>query len=157
MTFKFPLQRLLDLKAMREQAMARELADARRGAESERGVRDSLAAAHAEAHRVVSSATSATPTVGEIVSLSYTLMQLSERVEAAAERTHAAEQVVDEKHQALNAAHQERRVLDRLRDKRHELHMDGEKARDLQAMDAIALTRYTAPADSAGGSEDVPS
>jgi flagellar protein FliJ len=157
MTFKFPLQRLLDLKAMREQAMARELADARRDADDERVVRDSLAAAHAEAHRVVSSAASATPTVGELVSLSYTLMQLSERVEVAAERAQAAEQVVDQKHHALNAAHQERRVLDRLRDKRHELHKDGEKARDLQAMDAIALTRYTASADSVGGTEDASS
>ena len=105
----------------------------------------------------MSSAASATPTVGELVSLSYTLMQLSERVEVAAERTQAAEQVVDQKHHALNAAHQERRVLDRLRDKRHELHKDGEKARDLQAMDAIALTRYTASADSVGGTEDASS
>ncbi|MEO7965495.1 MAG: flagellar FliJ family protein [Gemmatimonadaceae bacterium] len=154
MMYKFPLQRLLDLKAKREQEIARQLADARRGADSERGVRDSLAAAHAAAHRSVSEATSAAPTVGEIVSLSYTLLQLSERVEMATERTSAAEQVVDTTHQALNVALQERRVLDRLRDKRLELHRDEEKARDLQEMDAIALTRFNLPADSSGASKD---
>lgn len=154
MTFKFPLQRLLDLKAMREQEIARQLADARRGADAERVVLDSLAAAHADAHRTVSEATSAAPTVGEIVSLSYTLLQFSERVEMATERTQAAEQVVDAKHHALNVALQERRVLDRLRDKRLGLHRDGEKARDLAEMDAVALTRFNAPSDKSGTSED---
>ncbi len=154
MMFKFPLQRLLDLKAKREQEIARQLADARRGADAERDVRDTLAAAHAAAHRSVSEATSAAPTVGEIVSLSYTLMQLSERVEAASERTMAAEQVVDAKHQALNAALQERRVLDRLRDKQLGVHRDEEKARDLHEMDAIALTRFNSPADNSGAPED---
>lgn len=153
MTFKFPLQRLLDLKAKREQEIARQLADARRGADAERDVRDSLAATHAAAYRTVSEATSAAPTVGEIVSLSYTLLQLTERVEQATERTEAAEKVVDAKHEALNAVLQERRVLDRLRDKRLGIHRDEEKARDLQEMDAVALTRFNTPADKGGAPE----
>ncbi len=145
MMFKFPLQRLLDLKAKKEQEMARQLAGARRDADAERVVRDSLAATHANACRHIANAASEQPTVGQLVSLSYTLAQLSERVTAADERAAAADKVVDARHVELTAAVRDRQVLDRLRDKRLENHRSEENARDRQAMDAIALSRFTSP------------
>lgn len=152
--FRFPLQRLLELKAAREQEMARQLADARRGADAERRTRDALAAVHAEAQRSLSLTASATPTVGELAALSYTLVQLSERISMAEERTSAAEAVADEKHQLLATALQERQVLDRLRERRLESHRDEERARDRVTMDAIALARFTPPAEDAGDPQD---
>ncbi|MEO6445596.1 MAG: hypothetical protein ABIZ91_14995, partial [Gemmatimonadaceae bacterium] len=77
MMFKFPLQRLLDLKAKHEQEMARQLATAQRAADEERARRDALASAHADAHRHIASAASGASTVGELRSLSFTLEQLS--------------------------------------------------------------------------------
>ncbi|HEX4882610.1 MAG TPA: flagellar export protein FliJ [Casimicrobiaceae bacterium] len=145
MMFKFPLQRLLDLKAKHEQEMARQLANAQTAAQHERDVRDALARAHAAAHSSLASATGDGVTVGELVSLSQTLHPLQQRVSQADERTIAAEQVVDERHQRLSEALQERQVLDRLREKRLDSHRAEENARDLAAMDAIALTRYKTP------------
>lgn len=143
MTFKFPLQRLLDLKARHEQEMARQLASARQGADAERETRDALAASHAASHEHISRATGGAATVGELACMSYTLDQLSERVSAAEERTVAANEIVDAREDELSGAVRDRQVLDRLRDKRLEIHHLDEKARDLLAMDAIALTRFT--------------
>jgi flagellar protein FliJ len=143
--FKFPLQRLLDLKAKKEQDMARQLAGARRDAEAERGVRDTLAATHADACRHMAQTAGEQPTVGQLVSMSYTIAQLSERVTAADERASAADKVVDARHDELTAAVRDRQVLDRLRGKRLENHKSEENARDRQAMDAIALSRFTSP------------
>lgn len=147
MTFKFPLQRLLDLKAKHEQEMARQLAFKQLEADQERGVRDALADAHAAAHTRLASAAGGGTTIGHLVSLAQTLSPLQERVEQADERTVAAEQAVDSQHQLLSVASQERQVLDRLREKRFDLHRADENARDLAAMDAIALTRFTSSDD----------
>lgn len=161
MTFKFPLQRLLDLKAKREQELARQLATARMQADDERDQRDALATthatAHAEKHRRLASTASGAPTVGELRSLAYSLDQLSERVLQADERTHAAEQVVGERHQSLSEALQERRVLDRLRDKRHDTFRAEENSRDRQTMDDIAITRFTKSSDTPNDGQDASS
>ena len=142
MMFRFPLQRLLDLKAKREQEMARQLAAAQQAADQEQRVRDTLASQHADAHRHIAATTSGAATVGEITSLSYTLAQLAERITMADERTHAASQAVEARHGELSAALQERQVLDRLRDKRLEMHRSEENARDRQTMDDIAIGRF---------------
>lgn len=141
--FKFPLQRLLDLKAQHERAMARQLANAQLAAEQERDVRDALAETHAAAHSSLAAAAGRGISVGHLVSMAQTLSPLQERVSHADERTVAAEQVVDQQHQRLAEASQERQVLDRLRDKRRELHRTEENAREQATMDAIALTRFT--------------
>jgi flagellar export protein FliJ len=71
-------------------------------------------------------------------------------VSAADERAIAAGKVVAARHHELAAAVRERQVLDRLRDKRLETHRSDENARDRQAMDAIALTRFTSPKPTRG-------
>ena len=152
--FKFPLQRLLDLKEKREREIARQLATAQLQAEQERDQRDALAVRHADAYRQIASTASGAPTVGELRSLAYTLDQLSERVLQADERTHDAEQVVGERHQSLSEALQERRVLDRLRDKRLDTFRAEENARDRQTMDDIAITRFTKSSDRPNDGED---
>jgi flagellar FliJ protein len=154
MMFKFPLQRLLDLKARHEREMARQLANAQDEAQRERDARDQLARAHAAAHSSLAAATGEGVTVGELVSLAQTLRPLHERVSQADERTVAAEHVVDERHQKLSEALQERQVLDRLREKRLDTHRTAENARDLAAMDAIALTRYKTPSGTPSRGQD---
>ncbi|MBK6305137.1 MAG: flagellar export protein FliJ [Gemmatimonadetes bacterium] len=154
MMFNFRLQRLLDLKAKHEQEMARQLANAQSDAQRERDARDDLARVHAAAHSSLASAAGEGVTVGELVSLAQTLTPLQERVTQADERTIAAEHVVDERHQRLNEALQERQVLDRLREKRLDTHRAEENARDLAAMDAIALTRHKTPSGTASRGQD---
>lgn len=138
--FRFPLQRILDIKAKREEEIARELATARTAADDARRAHDSLAAAHDAGREQLASRT--TPTVGEMRALSLVLGHLRDHVSAAALENEAAEAAVAQVHSQLTAALQERRVLDKLRERRFEAHQAEAASQDRKAMDAIALTRF---------------
>lgn len=140
--FKFPLQRLLDLRAKRQDEMARQLAQARATAEHTRATRDELAAARTAGQAQMSEAQAAGPTVGEIASRTYALTQLDQRLAAAADALEAAEAHVDQAHNALTGAVQDRRVLDRLRERMLEAYRSAESQKDRTTMDAIALQRF---------------
>lgn len=142
MMFKFPLQRLLDLKSKREQVMARELADARRTELAEADRRDALMALREAGSHQVAASTDADLSVGELVSMRHALTQLGEQLDAAEQRTDAARQNVDARNGALSGAVQERQVLDRLRGRRLEQHRAEESQQDRSAMDAVALARF---------------
>lgn len=152
--FKFPLQRLLDLRARHEQEMARQLACARDDADAQRLRRDALLAAQEAAQSQLLRPAGEMPTVGELVSLGYAMTQFGEHVNAACDETLAAEQVVDKQHQALTSAVQDRQVLDRLKDRRLEAHRADEVSKDRELMDAIALTRFNGAAASRRGSTE---
>lgn len=141
--FKFPLQRLLELRELREQAMARELADARIAADAQREQHDALATARDSANARVSQAAQQGPTVGQLVSLSYAANQLSERADAAHEQTVAAEAHVEGRLEALSSAAKERQILDRLRSRRLDEYRADAAQQDRTTMDAIALSRHT--------------
>jgi len=140
--FKFPLQRLLDLRAKRQDEIARQLAQARVAADNSRATRDELAAARTAGQEQLSEAQAAGPTVGEIASRSYALTQLDQRIAAAADALKAAEAHVDQVHNALTGAVQDKRVLDRLRERMLEAYRSAESNKDRSAMDAIALQRF---------------
>ncbi len=140
--FKFPLQRLLDIRAKRQDEIARRLAQAKTTAEHSRATRDELAAAHSAGRAQMSEMQTAGPTVGEIASRSYALSQLDQRVAAAADALKAAEAQVDKVHVELTGALQDRQVLDRLRDRMLEAHRSAEVQKDRTTMDAIALQRF---------------
>jgi flagellar protein FliJ len=140
--FKFPLQRLLDLRAKRQDEIARQLAQAREAADNSRATRDELAAVRTAGQSRLSEAQAAGPTVGEIASRSYALSQLDQRLAAAADALKAAEAHVDRVHDALTGAVQDRQVLDRLRDRMLQAYRSTESTKDRTTMDAIALQRF---------------
>ena len=140
--FKFPLQRLLDLRAKRQDEVARQLAQARTTAEHSRATRDELAAARNVGQTQISEAHAAGPTVGEIASRSYALTQLDQRIAAASDALNAAEAHVDRVHIELTGALQDKQVLDRLRERMLEAYRATESTKDRSAMDAIALQRF---------------
>ena len=148
--FKFPLQRLLDLRAKRQDEVARRLAQARTTAEHTRATRDELAAARTTGRAQMSEMQSSGPTVGEIASRSYALSQLDQRLAAAADAVNAAEAQVDKVHVELTDAVQDKQVLDRLRDRMLGAHRSAEVQKDRTAMDAIALQRFARANGSAG-------
>jgi flagellar export protein FliJ len=141
--FKFPLQRLLDLRARRQDEIARQLAQARNAADDTRATRDELAAVRTAGQARLSEAQTAGPTVGEIASRSYALTQLDQRIAAASDALSAAEAHVDQVHDALTGALQDRQVLDRLRARMLEAYRSTESSNDRTTMDAIALQRFT--------------
>lgn len=157
MKFKFPLQRLLDLKEKREQELARQLAAARRDASAEAEQRDTLSALQAEGAAHVAAQSAGQASVGEIASLSYAVSQMAEQVELAGQRTEAAELVVNQRSDALSGAVQDRQVLDRLRDRRLEQHRATDQQEERARMDAVALSRFAARRSGANDSQQDPS
>ena len=142
--FKFPLQRLLDLRAKRQDEVARQLAQARTAADSTRATRDELAAAKSVGQAQMSELQAAGPTVGEIAGRAYAMNQLDQRLAAASDALKAAEAHVDQVHNALTGALQDKQVLDRLRERMLEAYRTTENNRDRSTMDAIALQRFAA-------------
>jgi len=140
--FKFPLQRLLDLRAKRQDEIARQLAQARAAADNSRAARDELAATRTAGQAQLSEAQTSSATVGEIASASYALTQLDQRIAAASDALKAAETHVDQVHNALTGALQDRQVLDRLRERMLEAYRSTESHKDRTTMDAIALQRF---------------
>ena len=145
--FKFPLQRLLELKALREREIAREFAEARRDADVEQVKRDRLVTLHDDANRQIAETIAGAPTAGEVMSLVYSMSQLRERLDAAVEATNTAERVALETQGRLTGAMQERQVLARLRERRYGEHKQEEAASEQSTMDDIALTRFNASRD----------
>ncbi|MFN8571766.1 MAG: flagellar export protein FliJ [Gemmatimonadaceae bacterium] len=140
--FKFPLQRLLELREQREQEMALELARARDTADFHHQQLSALTSARIAAQASVSRATGETPTVGQIVSLSFVVAQLGERASAAFEQATAADEHVNERREALTSAAQDRQILDRLRTRRLDEYRADAAQIERATMDAIALTRH---------------
>jgi flagellar FliJ protein len=140
--FKFPLQRLLDLRAKRQDEIARQLAQARTAADATRTTRDELTAARTVGQVQMSDAQSTGPTVGEMASRQYALTQLDQRIAAASDALNVAEAHVDQVHNALTGAVQDKRVLDRLRERMLEAYRSTETSKDRSAMDAIAVQRF---------------
>ena len=140
--FKFPLQRLLDLRAKRQDEIARQLVQARTAAEHSRTTRDALAAARAAGQEQLAEVQAAGPTVGEMASRAYALTQLDQRLAAASDALKVAEAQVDQIHVALTGALQDRQVLDRLRERMLEAYRTTESNKDRTTMDAIALQRF---------------
>lgn len=140
--FKFPLQRLLDLRAKRQDEIARQLAQAHAAADNSRAARDELAATRTAGQAQLSEAQATSATVGEIASASYALTQLDQRIAAASDALQAAEAHVDQVHNALTGALQDKQVLDRLRERMLEAYRSTESHKDRTTMDAIALQRF---------------
>jgi flagellar protein FliJ len=140
--FKFPLQRILDLRAKRQDEVARQLAQARTAAESSRATREELANARTTGQAQISEAHAAGPTVGEIASRSFAITQLDQRIAAASDALRVAEAHVDKVHIALTGALQDRQVLDRLRLRMLDAYRATESNKDRTTMDAIALQRF---------------
>ncbi len=138
--FRFSLQRVLELKARREQAAAIELARTRTAADEAKQEWEALEAARAEGLRQMSAG--ARPTVGEMRNSGYLLQLLDEQIgQAQILAAHAQEQA-DASMSVFTLASQERRVLDRLRE-RHLTSWQTEQVQiDRKTMDDIALGRF---------------
>ena len=139
--FRFSLQRVLELKARREQAAAIELARTRTAADEAQRECEALAQARAEGTRQMTAG--ARPTVGDLQNAGYLLQRLDERIAAAQNLAVKAEEKVTASVGHFTAASQERRVLDRLRE-RHLVNWQSEQVQiDRKTMDDIALSRFT--------------
>lgn len=140
--FKFRLQRVLELREKREQAVASRLAAARSQEERLREEAARLEGARDEGVQRAATLQGATPTVGQLQNLRYVVERLNVEIEQAHRVADAAGQKVEHCLTEFAAAVRDRKVLDRLKDRDRESWIAGEAHADRQVMDGVALTGF---------------
>lgn len=148
--FKFRLQRLLDLRTAHERAKSVEMVHAEAACEATRATLAGLEAARDDNRSRLLAPAGGEGTVGQLRNIAFVVEQLDGQVATAATAMSEAESAAAAVRQDLAAAHVERRVLDRLRDRHAAGWRDAESQADRQAMDSIALTRFTQRATPSG-------
>lgn len=143
-TFRFRLQKVLDLRKAYEQESAARVAEARRAAEdAQRKVAEldsAREAGIAELERAGSGARSA----GELQHLSFIIEQIGEHLAAADAASRSADERVDQLVTEFTQAVRQRRVIDQLRDRQHGAWRSAQVQADRKLMDELALTRHNA-------------
>lgn len=140
--FRFRLQQVLDLREQAERVLASQLVQALDVERSAQAQLEGLQVARRVSGEQASGA-GRMRSVGELSNLAFVLQQLDGQIESAADTVNAAGEAVTHAKEALTVAHQDRRVLDRLRERHAEDHRISEEQLDRRTMDDIALTRYT--------------
>ena len=142
MSFKFRLQRILELREQHEQAKARELASAQDAAEVAARAQETLASLRAHSQAQVQAATEATPRVGHLHQLGTVLASLDERLVEAGNVCKEADAGVHKAQTMLEEAARDRRVLDRLKERHAGAWRSEEAVKDRVQMDEVALTQF---------------
>lgn len=143
MSFKFRLQRVLELREKSEQARARTLREASDSADVVRQQQDAMQALRALQRDSLEAASRGAISAGELQHLTFIIDQLDDRLARATDDVAEAERIVAEAREALNLASRDRRVLDRLKEKHSERWWEDAQQRDRLHMDEIALSRFT--------------
>jgi flagellar FliJ protein len=156
MTFRFRLQRVLELREASEQARARALASATDGADDARRRADALAGLRRLQRDAMTAAARGHITAGEMQHLAFLIGALDDRLARAAADVADAERVVTEAQQALQLASRDRRVIDRLKARHIERWQEQQQQQDRTAMDEIALTRFTRRPDTHAAAVSAP-
>ncbi len=142
MSFKFRLQRILELREQHEQAKARELASAQDAAEVAAQAQETLTSLRAHSHAQVQAATQAAPRVGHLHQLGTVLASLDERLVEAGNVCREADAGVHKAQTMLEEAARDRRVLDRLKERHAGAWRSEEAVKDRVQMDEVALTQF---------------
>lgn len=139
--FHFRLQKVLDLRERQERELATRLAQAMSERETAEQRLQMLQMTRDMSAQ--SLAPSGARSVGELANLAFLLEQLDGHIAHANDEVQAAEANVSQTKDALTTAFQDRRVLDRLRERQREEHRVTAEQHDRRSMDDIALTRFT--------------
>ena len=140
--FRFRLQRVLEIRERTEQEAAGKLAEAREHAAAASQACEALEAMQADSRVRLAAFPGNARSVGELQRAGLLLDQLGQQVAAAREALGAAEARVEQSLSEYTAAFQDRRVLDKLRERHLESWRGAEVQGDRVAMDGIALTQF---------------
>lgn len=141
--FKFRLQRLLDLRQKKEHEAASAVAAARNKAEAATLREEHLVTQRDATRQELLPAEGQTVRVAELHEIAFLVRALDDRVQDAHKASVAAERSVQEKLEELGDAMRDRRILDRLKDRRTEEWRTEDARIERETMDAIARDRYT--------------
>jgi flagellar FliJ protein len=142
-SFKFRLQRVLDMRSQSEQEAAGRLAHAQSEAEAARLACAALEEVRAAGSVALAGAGVAPTSVAHLRAVGMVLEQLDRHIEVADQAAGVAERQAELSLTEYRDAFRDRRVLDRLRERHLESWTVEAGQRDRAAMDEIALTRFT--------------
>ncbi len=141
-SFRFGLQKILELREEREKNQARALAEAQRQADEARRCLDRLREIRAEEAEKLMRAHTEGRSVGQLRNLSRVIEQLSARLVEAEEKYEEAAESVKSSRAEFVTAMQDRRVMDQLKDRKHEAWRLALREAETKRMDDIAIGRF---------------
>ncbi len=140
--FCFSLSKVLDYRRHQEHERARSLAQARSEAEAAHQARRDLEKIQSEGRTMLAKAHNLGGSVGQMRNMEFILSRMEDHCrEAQAECQRADEGVVERVKNYVEAL-QERRILDKLRDRRLEEWKTDESRRGQKTMDEVASNRH---------------
>ncbi len=145
--FNFGLQRVLDLRQQREQAIAGRLGAASEAAADARAAMDALAAVRQASGADLARAHGSALQVGTLHQKERLIASLDVHLDLQEQEVASADAQVDLVRSELNVAMQARRVISRLREKREEEWRVSHVRAERTAMDALAIERHARQAD----------
>jgi flagellar export protein FliJ len=148
---KFSLQRVLELRERKEQAVAARLTAARSDAEAARASAAEFETLRERGGAQRMAAQRTTATVGQLQNATYVLERLDQQLAAARAAARIADAQVDACQAEFTVASQERRILDRLKERRIESAIAEEIQEDRRTMDGVAVIRFARRAADTGG------
>lgn len=140
--FRFRLEKVLELRKHEEQAAALRLAEAEREAERARRALDALEDLRRQGRDRLAQAHGAGGLAGHLQNLRYLVDRLGQLVAEAGAATRAADEKVSEKMAELSVALQERRIIDRLRERSLDQWRAEQVRAEQKLMDDVAGERH---------------
>ncbi len=140
--FRFPLEKILELRLEEEQRQARAMADAKRDANAARQAVTDLEALRNAGREGLNRAHSRGHSVGQLQNLEWVLQRMEGEIEVAEAKAEEAKQEASRRMVEFRKAVQERQSLDRLKTRRKDDWAAAERAKDQKDMDEFALTRH---------------
>lgn len=142
-SFKFRLQRVLDVRIWHEEESALRVAEARRHAEAARRVVESLRSKRSATSDHLADAHRSGGPVGQLQNLSLVIKQLDAQIAEASAARHDADRRVMDTLREHSLARRARRVLERLREKHLESDRVARRREECIVMDDIAAVRHS--------------
>lgn len=139
--FRFRLQQVLDLREKHERELASQLVDALGHEQYAQTTLDDLRAIREAG--IDLPAPGAARSVGELSNMAFLRGALEGQIANASDAVDVAGNAVLEVKEALTGALQDRRILDKLRDRHEASHRMSEERMDRRTMDDIALSRHS--------------
>ncbi len=152
--FSFSLQRVLDLRTQKEREAAATLASAREEAEQARQEHDELEQARSHGVLRIAEVRGGGATVGQLQNLGLVIQSLDRQLASARDLVQQADARVERRMADFTSASQDRRVLDRLREKHLQVWQADTMQQDRKSMDSIALTRHARTQASKNGTPE---
>lgn len=139
--FRFRLQQVLDLREKHERQLATQLVQAIGHERYAQTTLDDLRAIREAG--IDLPAPGAARSIGELSNMVFLQGALDGQIATASDAVDVAGNAVLEVKEALTGALQDRRILDKLRDRHETTHRMSEEQLDRRTMDDIALSRHT--------------